>query len=439
MTLDEKVNHFLKQYCKPKAKLIVAVSGGRDSMCLLHAVAGLGYNLIVAHCNFKLRGDESDDDEKMVKKYCTKNGLQFYSIAFDTLAYSQINRTSIQISARELRYEWFEKLRLEHKADYILTAHHVNDNVETFLFNISRGAGLHGLSGIPFATSNILRPLINCTTHEIEEYQNTYKIEFRNDSSNESDKYSRNYIRKHIIPKLNTINPNAVQHIQESIQTISILKDITKTHFAKIAKQYAVTEEKTTTINLQALSTEKHYELFLVDYLRTFGFNKTQTNEILHAQNNGVTWYAKAFTITVNKGNIVINKINSDTTKIHYTLDKITNGFEFNGLQFTIEPANAIEFNDSKLYLDIDNIKFPITIRTKQIGDKWKPLGLKGKSKKLSDFFIDKKVNQFEKNNSLVIADKEKICAVVPFTISELVKITDKTKQVIVISNYKNR
>lgn len=220
MIIAELLKDFLNISSTIDQKFILAVSGGKDSMALVHLCKSENLNIVIAHCNFMLRGQESMDDEEFVRSYCTANQITFESIRFNTKTACEELGMSTQETARILRYDWFEKIRLQHHANYILTAHHANDLAETFIFNAARGSGINGLCGIPKKNGVVLRPLIMVSQNTINDYITAHQVPFRNDSSNLSDDYTRNFIRHHIIPKLIEVNNHAIEHIAKSTQIL---------------------------------------------------------------------------------------------------------------------------------------------------------------------------------------------------------------------------
>jgi tRNA(Ile)-lysidine synthase len=421
---------------EPQDLLILAVSGGCDSMCMLHIMQQLKYNLVVAHCNFKLRGDESDAEEEFVKRYCEKHHIKFVSKTFATREYCEKNKIGIQEGARILRYNWFNQLLLDWKAAFILTAHHANDNAETFLFNLARGAELNGMKSIPEHFDKFLRPLLKFPKQQLESYTADNQIEFKTDSSNLSDKYSRNFIRHQIIPKLETINTGAVAHINEAIATIVDLTKIAERYFSSLEKKYTSSVTNQTVINLKELAKEPQYELFLASFLLKFGFKKTILTEIIQAKHTGSYWRSPNYQLTLNRDELIVSEIKGPALPIILTTIE-AGTFEINGIQFSFEITNTLPqgYDKNTFYIDLDKVSVPITIRSWNIGDSFAPLGMKGKSKKVSDFLIDKKISRPSKNQCIIIEDQEKICLVYPFIISDAVKLDpSKDSRILVVS-----
>ncbi len=436
MNFSRSMNHFLSKYAQPQDTLILAVSGGRDSMCMLHMMQQLEYDLIVAHCNFKLRGKESDEEENFLRRYCESHHIKFVSQSFPTQEFCEEKKMGIQEAARFLRYNWFNQLLIDWKAAFVLTAHHANDNAETFLFNLSRGANLNGLKAIPENFNKILRPLLNFSDQELESYALDHQLMYKNDSSNSSDNYSRNFIRHQVIPKLETINSEAVAHINQAINTINDLTKIADRYFSLLEENFVTIQNNQTVINLKLLSKEPQYELFLTCFLLKFGFKKSILTEINQAKQTGSHWLSSTYQLTLNRGELVLSTIREQSFEIVITTIE-SQIVQVNEVKLSFEVTNTppTVYEKNKFYLDLTKITTPITIRNWNIGDSFAPFGMKGKNKKVSDFLIDKKVSRPDKEQCIVIEDQEKICLVYPFAISDYVKIDpNRPSQILVIS-----
>lgn len=436
MNLVREVNDFLGRYLETNDTVIVAVSGGRDSMCLLDIIQKTPFRFVVAHCNFKLRGIESDEDESFVKNYCNKKEIQFTSISFDTQIYCEEKKIGIQEGARILRYDWFRELLKSYDAKYVLTAHHANDNAETFLFNIVRGTNLNNISAIPQQTEISLRPLLSFTSDEINNYCLVNNITYRVDSSNETEKYSRNYIRKNILPLLEHINPKAIPHINQSIELIKKLEQLAQLHIYYLESKFVASSETTTVIRLNQLKSEPQYELFLSNFLVRFGFNNQVVQNILTTNQTGSYWLSNSYKLTLNRGELLISS-KTEPSKITFEItslkaDEIKIGDFI--VKIDLLDSAPTHFDNDKLYLDTARIHLPLIIRNLVKGDTFAPLGLKGKHKKISDYLINKKISLPDKQLCFVLEDRSKICAVIPYGISDLVKLNSSSTKTLVIS-----
>jgi tRNA(Ile)-lysidine synthase len=433
MNITELLKVFIKTDDVHKLKYIVAVSGGIDSMVLLHLCKAANLSIVAAHCNFSLRGDESLGDENFVRDFCTSNQIPADFICFNTKKISEELGKSTQETARILRYNWFDELVTKYQADYILTAHHANDLAETFLFNLVRGSGIKGLSSIPGVNSNIIRPMLMQTQHVIRDYASIYQIPFRTDSSNLSDDYSRNFIRHHIIPKLTEVNQQAIEHIASSTQILKEAQQIIDDKINDLKTLFYDVKNNVTHINIRTLKNLSYYPTILHTWLNPMGFNSTQINEILSSNlDSGKEWLSSSHQLIFNRDELLIrsNESNSENQLIFES--NIPDVFSFNGYNFHVDSPgkDSVNFDETSFYFDADKLQFPLTIRSWLSGDFFRPLGMKN-NKKLSNFFIDKKINLFQKSKSVVIRADKNIVAVLPYQIDDKYKITADTKQVL--------
>lgn len=433
MNITELLKVFIKVDDVHKLKYIVAVSGGMDSMVLLHLCKTANLNVVAAHCNFSLRGDESLGDESFVRDFCTSNQIPSDFIAFDTKNLSAELGKSTQETARILRYNWFDELLKKHQADYILTAHHANDLAETFLFNLVRGSGIKGLSSIPGIKGNIIRPLLMQTQQVICEYASIHQIPFRIDSSNLTDDYSRNFIRHHIITILTEVNKQAIEHIAASTQILKEAQQIIDDKINDLKNQFYYIKNDVTYINIKSLKNLSYYPTILHTWLNPFGFNSKQINEIVNPEHDsGKEWLSNSHQLIFNRDELLIkligNKVKNHLTFYSYLPDT----FSFNEYNFKIDfpEKDSVIFDEVSFCFDADKLTFPLTIRSWFNGDFFQPLGMKN-NKKLSDYFIDKKIDLFQKNKSVVICTDKNIIAVLPYQIDDKYKITTETKKVL--------
>ncbi len=433
MNIAELLQDFLNIKSIGSQKYILAVSGGKDSMAMLHLCIAQKLNIIVAHCNFMLRGQDSFDDELFVRDYCRVNNVVFESIQFNTKLECQKLGKSTQETARILRYNWFEKLKEKHQADYILTAHHANDLTETFILNVARGSGLNGLTSIPQKNKAILRPLLPITSNKIQEYIALNNVPFRDDISNQSEDYTRNYIRHNIVPKLIEINKNTVPHIFETTQILTEVQYIVEEKIDELALKYFSTKNNTVYIDISTLKTLPYYSYILHTWLMPFGFNTNQISNILSTKNlSGNKWETPLHTLLINRDEIIIeNRTNTHDINLvfdtHFPSEFCFNNYCFEVNIITNKPTHYLP---NVLYFDADKISYPVTIRNWQEGDSFTPLGMHN-SKKLSDFFIDEKIDQFSKLQLPIICSINNIIAVTPLRINDNYKITLNTIRIL--------
>ncbi|MHB8261815.1 MAG: tRNA lysidine(34) synthetase TilS [Bacteroidia bacterium] len=424
------------------AKLLVAVSGGKDSMALCGLLKDIGFTYYVAHCNFNLRGKESDKDEKFIIEFCKKNNINYFYTKFNTGIYAKNKGVSIQMAARELRYNWFNSLIAEHNFDYLLTAHHANDNIETFFINLLRGSGTNGLKAIVPKQGKIIRPLLFATRAEIDNYVKKHKILFREDSSNKEDKYLRNYLRLHIIPALKELNPSFEQTLTNEIEILQQTNLILKKEVEKQKKRLISKDENGIflKINIDKLNKTTASKLILFELIKDFGFNSSQASDIynsLHAQ-SGKTFTSDTHIIIKDRSSLIIKKteeniaseflINKGDTEINHPIK-----LKISIMKGNIKSIPNKDFTSNKAFIDTDKITFPLLVNRWKTGDKFMPLGMKG-FKKLSDFFTSEKASLFDKQNQWIIRSKNDIVWLVGKRIDDRFKVTTSTKNICIIS-----
>jgi tRNA(Ile)-lysidine synthase len=440
----DKFNAFIiaNQLCQKDDRLLLTVSGGLDSVVMAHLFRNFGYHFAIAHCNFGLRGKESDDDEVFVKKLASETfKTDFYTVRFDTLAYAKEHKLSIQQAARELRYTWFEKIRSENKLKSIATAHHADDQLETFFINLIRGTGISGLSGIPLKQNHIIRPMLFASRLEIEAYakQNGYK--FRNDSSNQSDKYLRNKIRLKLFPLLEVINPVFRDTISQSIQNLKSTEIIYKEQIQKLnlKKSNDKGEVRIEINRLKALKPGPHY---LFELISEFGFNRSVCNDIFKSLDgiSGKQFYSPSHAIIRDREHLIVypNQIIMDQTSEYLIVSGATEiSFPYHMKFSELKNTGEIELNNGSdvAMVDWDRLTFPLVIRKWEEGDFFYPLGMKTK-KKLSDFFIDNKLSLKEKSDVWLLCSCKEIVWVIGYRIDERYKVRPRTDNIFVIKKF---
>lgn len=415
--------------------LLAAVSGGADSVVMLHLLAQCRLKVAVAHCNFQLRGADADGDEKFVRQLAEKYQMPFFSIRFNTLAYADEQRVSVEMAARELRYNWFAQLAAEQHFDRILTAHHLNDNIETLLLNLTRGTGINGLAGISAVNGNIVRPLLFATRTQIEEYARLNNLAFRTDCTNLSDDYQRNIIRHRIVPVLKELNPAFEERMSKNFKHISQATDIYNWYVAKVMAEVMQTNGSQVIIDTEKLIQQSFCEAVLYECIKPFGFNSSQTEAIMKTigQKSGSTFQSATHRLLVDRSQIIIEPIeNSDFQIIE--IDSLRD-IDSIGLTMRIVPIAdfVLDKRPNVACLDLDKLQFPLTIRRWQHGDFFYPFGMT-KAQKLSDFFVNNKVNVFDKERVMVLTSGEKIAWIIGYRPDNRFKISDKTQRVLVLS-----
>ena len=413
-------------------KLLLATSGGLDSMVLLDLFQKLNTKIHIAHCNFQLRGIESFEDQKFVQDYAEKNKIPYFTTTFDTENFAKDYQLSIQIAARTLRYDWFYELLESEKLDYILTAHHADDSLETFIINLSRGTGLDGLIGIPSENDKIVRPLLLFSRNEMEQYAQENKVSWREDSSNVSDKYIRNKIRHHIVPLLKDLNPNFLESFKKTqtyLQDSQVMvEDATIMIYQQVAKEI----EDTVHFNIKKLKQLANYKSYLYQFLKEYGFFAWEDIYKLVDAPTGKLVLSDEYRLIKNRDFLILSpKKNADEETFLIEKNQKEVNFPLNML-FTIE--NAISETDSgSIFVDQDLLQYPLTVRKWQENDVFYPFGMVGK-KKLSKFFKDEKMSMIDKENCWLLCSQNDIVWVVNKRLDNRFKVTENTKTILKIA-----
>ncbi|AZI24287.1 tRNA lysidine(34) synthetase TilS [Pedobacter sp. G11] len=375
-------------------KILLAVSGGKDSVLMLHLFKAIGVNIGVAHCNFNLRGDEAQRDELFVKMLAANFDLPFYITHFDTKKYAAENKISTQMAARDLRYNWFEEIRLAEGFDYVALAHHQNDGVETVLINLTRGTGISGLHGILPKRNHLIRPLLFLNRHEIDEIIHQMNFDFVEDSSNLSANYTRNKIRLKVIPHLQEINPQLEKTFAENAARFADIEMLLNIHVQVLAEKILNHRSDGIYIALDEISKLNPQKLLLFELLKPYGFTESVIEEMLNHlhSSSGTHFFSSSHQAIINRAYLVIAAKNSSEIAnqfIHPSTTHVLFGADTLNLSF----STVIEFesNSKKAFVNADKLIFPLILRHWQNGDKFAPLGMR-QLKKISDFFIDEKV-----------------------------------------------
>lgn len=437
--IQETIKNFLREYNIPRdAGFILAVSGGADSISMLHAFKYLNLKILVLHCNFSLRGKESDMDEQFVKRFCDSYGIAHSVKKFDTTAYAKEKGLSIEMAARELRYNWFREMKAKKKMDYIVVAHHADDIAETVFINYIRGTGIKGLTGIKPIKEDVLRPLLSCSRTDILQYIEDNQLGFRTDSTNNSLDYVRNKIRHQVIPVFKEINPSFLETVRENCETLKETEQIYLYGIQQLQEQVLDCEEEEILIHIgKTLASPAPYTL-LYETLKPFGFNKIQIRDILntHTAISGKKFIAGHHTLV--KGRTYWRLFdNSQALDTVISIDKPGRYTIRNkDVEFFILPNSEdfeIPTDLSIACLDADKITFPLQIRHWQAGDYFCPIGMKKSKKKLSDFFRDQKFSEKQKKDCLLLLSGDKIAWVMEYRVDDRFKVTSFTKNVLII------
>lgn len=419
----------------PGDKLLLAVSGGADSMVMLHLLQQSRFEFSVAHCNFRLRGAESDGEEVFIRDYCGEQGIELFVQHFDTREYARIEGISIEMAARELRYKWFGDLRAQLGCQYIVTAHHRDDLVETMLINLSRGTGIRGLTGIQPKNGHLVRPLLFASREEILAYAVAQKLPFKHDSSNDELIYQRNIIRHQLIPLFETINP---AFRKNAAKTASILKDTAEVYQQKLNEvQAEVKAEQNGQISfsIAKLKALRPLQSLLFELLHPYGFNGEQVDEICAALDGeaGKSFFSKTHRLVKDREALLLTKLDAAPAQRYYIEEDCISLNEPVDLQFeVIAKSPAFRFSTNPLVADLDyaKLQFPLILKKWEPGEYFVPLGMSG-MKKLSDYFIDEKLSIPEKESAWILYSGRKVVWIVGRRLDDRFKITAGTQQVL--------
>lgn len=423
------------------SKILAAVSGGMDSVIMVHLLKAAGFNFGIAHCNFQLRDDESAGDEQFCMQLSQQLDVPFHTIRFDTLKHVNDHKVSTQMAARTLRYQWFEQIRQQAGYSVIALAHHQNDAIETILLNLTRGTGIAGLHGILPKNSPLVRPLLFLTRDEINELVKKLKIPYREDSSNASVKYARNKIRLEVIPKLKELNPGLEQTFQNNLNHFRELELLLDDRVTELKSRLFIRHENEIRILLKELKELHPQRLLLFNLLQEYGVNETIVDDLIPAldKHSGRIFETGTFRLITDRTKLIITKKDRGQQQdvLISLRDKEVN---YNSYKLNIlhdDSPLIVKNNPMALSADADLLIYPLTLRRWQKGDHFFPLGMKG-SKKVSDFFIDQKVPLHQKDEiPLIINGNGEIIWIGGYRSDDRYKVTNNTKKVTIFELYK--
>ncbi|MGC4129176.1 MAG: tRNA lysidine(34) synthetase TilS [Bergeyella sp.] len=406
---------------------LLAVSGGADSMVLLHLFQVSGLKFQVAHVNYKLRGEDSEKDQKFVKEFCRKHHIPFH--LYEISEKDEKPENSIQNWARNLRYRFFKEIQEQENIEILVTAHHLNDQLETFIINLSRGSGIRGLSGIPADENGIIRPLLEFSKEEIYHFAKENQIEFREDSSNKKNDYLRNFIRNTIVPELEKTNENFLQNFASSIEYLNQAKSFVDDKINEIQDTIISKKDETIIINKKRLNTESDFVKF--EILRKFGFNNSNEIAKIFSTETGKSFYSDDFQLVVDREELILVRKSEDGNE--ETDEKIV---------LEIKAGNIIDLSDfieedcfmarnDKWRFDAEKLVFPLKLRRKKQGDVFFPAGMTGK-KTVSKFFKDEKISIFDKTKIWLLADgNDVVLGVLPLRQDRRFSADDTAKNIV--------
>ena len=424
-----------QQLFTPSDSILVAVSGGVDSMVLIDILHQEGISFSIGHCNFKLRGQDSEEDEAFIRNTANHYGVPFYTTAFDTRSLAKTHKTGIQELARTLRYQWLENIRQQHQYHWIATAHHLDDSIETALFNWAKGCGLNGIQGIPAKNGHIIRPLHALDKVHIVSYAKNEQINYREDISNTEEKYARNKIRHQAIPALKSINPSLTKTFNENFRRLAESAYWEQQAIAQLKKEVWQLKDGLVFIQLAPLKVHFGAATALHYWLSPLGFNHTQIRQMLHHEEIGAQFIAPKHTIIRDREALIIStnqEIDQFQTfqaawdpRQNPTLLLPKGRLEATNLQG--HPKSFPEDQTTAL-LDHAQLKFPLQVRTWNPGDTITPLGMHGKHQKVKELLTNRHVNRINKSKTLVMTSGRQICWVIGHRLSESFKIAPETE-----------
>jgi len=418
-------------------RVLLAVSGGIDSKVMAHLFLNLENEKGIAHCNFALRGNEADKDEELVHQFASVHNIPFYSIKFDTKGFARENGISIEMAARDLRFNWFAELRKEKNYDNVAVAHNMNDNIETLLINLTRGTGLTGLSGMRPSHDGIIRPLLFATRQDIVEYCNQHQISFREDQSNAETIYVRNKIRHLVIPVLKEINPSIENTLSETAKRLAGINEIVSEYIAGLKDSASKQIDNIITFDISHLAPYIGNNAVLFELFKPYGINNLQLSDLRQVieGETGGSLITGTHRIIKNRKEIIVSLISNkqDTVTVINNIEELRKLDVIASADYTdIDERFMIVKDQSIAYLDYNKVSFPVTVRKWMAGDHFFPFGMKGK-KKLSDYFIDNKYSIIDKDNKLILESEGEIVWIIGDRIDNRFRITESSKKALII------
>lgn len=431
--MKEQIQQYIIQHqlLSGEKPVVVGISGGADSVALLHILVSLGYKCIAAHCNFNLRGDESFRDEQFTIDFTKRLQVPLCKISFETNKYAQENRLSVEMAARELRYRWFEELLNTYDADAVAVAHHRDDSVETLLINLTRGSGITGLTGIKPKNGNVVRPLLCVSREDIYAYIENNGLEYVTDSSNSSDIYTRNFIRLKVIPLLEEINPSVKASLA---RTANHLYDasLIYNHSIEEARKVIIQNNR---LSISVLLSFPAPATILYEMLKPYGFSRTVCESIFTIldKDSGKIFYSSTHRLLKDRSDLLIDVLSGEDNRaylINLEDDNVDLPVELKPEIVVIKEDYQIEKDKKFAYFDFDKLSFPLVLRHWQEGDWFVPFGMKGK-KKISDYFSDKKFSLFDKEKTWLLCSGQDVIWIVGERTDNRYRIEKTTKRVL--------
>lgn len=412
-------------------KLLLACSGGLDSVVLSHLMKNADFEIALAHCNFSLRGKESDGDEMFVIGLAKQMEISVFAETFDTPKFAEEHKVSTQMAARSLRYNWFDEILIDFKFDYLLTAHHLDDDLETFFINLSRGTGLNGLTGIPRKNNKIIRPILDFSRDEILEYAEKNNLKWREDSTNQKTDYLRNKLRLEVLPQYKETNESALKNFQNTQKNLQSSQALVEDYMALVYKLVITEAANTYKISIPKLKELPHTDELLYELLNGFGFTEWDDISNLIDAQTGKQIFSKTHQLLKNREELILCKIDLEIDEEEFMIPK--NGIDY-PINLKIESTKYIGETEKNLeYFAAEKLNFPLTLRKWRSGDTFQPFGMKGR-KKISKFFKDKKIPLNEKDKIWLLLSDENIVWIIGHRMDDRFKVTENTKKILKIS-----
>jgi tRNA(Ile)-lysidine synthase len=421
---------------KPEDKILLAVSGGIDSMVMWHLFEESGFKYGVIHCNFQLRGKDSDVDETFVRETAEKSGIRVFVKRFDTLEYARLSGISVEMAARELRYKWFEEVRLHEKYDFLATAHHQDDLIETFFINLVRKTGIRGMTGFREKSGTLIRPLLFASRAEIVYWAKEAGIIYHQDYTNDEVVFQRNFIRHEIIPRLETLNSAFRNNLSETIGNLRNVEEFyqkeVKRQIRKISNQESMNPE----IYISSLMKLSFPRQVLYEWMSIYGFNHSSAEALYNnlAAESGKQYYSKTHRLVKDRNNLIITALPEDREETFYIEPGDLEIFD--PVHLSLENKTGTNFkiiqDVNVACLDNSKLEFPLVIRKWKPGEYFQPLGMNG-YKKISDFFTDEKLSIPEKEETWILFSSNKIVWIIGRRIDNRFKVTPDTREVLLI------
>jgi len=417
-------------------RYLLAVSGGADSMVLAYVFNVLGLNFQIAHVNYKLRGEDSNEDQKVVENFCFDNKIKFH--LYEVSEVNNKPKNSIQLWARELRYHFFKQIQEKENLKFLVTAHHLNDQLETFIINLSKASGIKGLSGIPANDHKILRPLLHFSKDEIYDFAKKHKIEYREDLSNKKSDYLRNKIRNEVVPKLLETNNHFLENFKKSLSYLNQTKDFVQQQIEEIENRITISIYDNKILDKNKLNLES--DLVKFEILKKYGFEKEEQIKKIFKSETGSSFFSNDFQLIINRNELILNKLNQKKENQKEII--LTQAFDLNQNIVELNISDTIstieEINKTFQWdFDAEKITFPLKLRKKEEGDVFYPIGFSGK-KKVSKFFKDEKLSILAKQKIWLLTDgNDSVLGIIPFRQDRRYAKDEGTKRILTIFNEK--